>query len=182
MKKVLIILGLVVVFIFIFLIYSGLFTDVDITEGEIGPYTFVGKEYVGDYRFSGDKLDSIIQDLKFRKVEFEKTFGIYRDNPEKINHDSLRYMVGCIIPEKSYNKIPELEREGYIKQIMGKTPSVIVKFPLRTKVSFIMAVKKTYPKLSEYFAEKNYANVPALEIYSKDTMLITMEIKKKDEQ
>jgi len=178
MKKVIVILGLVIVFIFFFLVYSGLFANVDITEGDVGPYTFVGKEYVGDYRYSGDKLDSIIIDFKTRNIEFEETYGIYRDDPEKVNNDSLRYMVGCIIPEKSFDRIPELEREGYIKQEMGKTPSVIVAFPLRTKVSFLIAVMKIYPKLDEYFKEKGYKEVPALEIYGEDEILITMEIKK----
>ena len=178
MKKVLIILGLVVVFILIYLAYSGLFSNVEITEGELGPYTFIGKEYVGDYRYAGDKLDSIVLDLQNRKIEFDKTFGIYRDNPEKVAKDSLRYMVGCIVPEKSYEKLPELERDGYIKQKMGITPSVIVEFPLRTKVSFLMAVIKAYPALNEYFRKKGYSEVPALEIYDKDKILISMEIKK----
>ncbi|MCF6243018.1 MAG: hypothetical protein L3J74_16960 [Bacteroidales bacterium] len=178
MKKILVIIGLVVVFIFFFLVYSGLFTGVNITEGEVGPYTFVGKEYVGDYRYAGDHLDSIVADINKRKIAFDQSFGIYRDNPDSIAADSLRYMVGCIIPEKSYHRIPELEREGYVKQEMGKTPSVIVEFPLNTKVSFLMAVMKVYPALNTYFAEKGYASVPSLEIYDTDKMYITMEIKK----
>ncbi len=178
MKKVLVILVLVIVFIFFFLVYSGLFTSVNINEGEVGPYTFVGKEYVGDYRYAGDRLDSIVADIHKRKIAFEQSFGIYRDNPDSVSVDSLRYMVGCIIPEKSFDRIPELERDGYVKQYMGKTPSVIVEFPLNTKVSFLMAVMKVYPALNDYFAEKGYAEVPSLEIYDKDKMLITMEIKK----
>ncbi len=180
MKKILVILGLVVVFIFFFLVYSGLFAGVNITEGEVGPYTFIGKEYVGDYRYAGDRLDSIVADIHKRNITFDQSFGIYRDNPDSIAVDSLRYMVGCIIPEKSFNRIPELERAGYVKQEMGKTPSVIVEFPLNTKVSFLIAVMKVYPALNNYFAEKGYAEVPSLEIYDTDKMLITMEIIKQN--
>lgn len=176
MKKVLVILGLVIVFIFLYLAYSGLFTSVDIREGDLGPYTLVGKEYKGDYRYAGDRLDSIIEDINERKIAFDQSFGIYRDNPDSISADSLRYMVGCIIPEKSFDRIPELERDGYVKQYMGKTPSVIVEFPLKSKVSFLMAVIKVYPELNDYFSEHGYARVPSLEIYYQDKILITMEI------
>lgn len=176
MKKILVILGIVLIFIFFFLVYSGLFVSINITEGYVGPYTFIGKEYIGDYRYAGDRLDSIVADLHKRNIIFDESFGIYRDNPDSIIADSLRYMVGCIIPEKSFRRIPELERDGYIKQKMGKTPSAIVEFPLNTKVSFLIAVIKAYPALNCYFAEKGYAEVPSLEIYNTDKMLITMEI------
>lgn len=178
MKKTFTIIGLLIVFIFLFIMYSGLFSSIDITEGNVGPYTFIGKEYVGDYRFAGDKLDSITQDLKQREIEFSETYGIYRDNPKKVSANKLRYMVGCIIPDKSNNRIPELERDGYIKQDMGKTHSVIVNFPLKTKLSFIIAVLRVYPALNGYIKEKQYNKVPSLEIYSEDNIQISMEIKK----
>ncbi|RLD73685.1 MAG: hypothetical protein DRJ10_17565 [Bacteroidetes bacterium] len=176
LKKVLLIIAAIILIIIGYLAYSGFFASVDITEGEVGPYKFVGKEFVGDYKFSGERQDSIYKDLTAKGFELTEGFGIYRDNPDRVAVEKLRSMLGSILPEKYYDRIPELEREGYIVQDMGKTKSAIVEFPFRNSLSIIASVIKVYPKLNLYFAEKAYANVPSLEIYTADKIIISMEI------
>ena len=177
LKKVLIVLAVIILMLTAYLAYSGFFASVNITEGTVGPYKFVGKEYLGDYRYSGERQDSIYKDLKSKGLELTEGFGIYRDDPKKVAVEQLRSMVGSVLPEKYYDRIPELERDGYIVQDMGETHSVIVQFPFRNSMSILASVIKVYPKLNAYFAEKGYADVPSLEIYTKDKIIISMEIK-----
>ena len=176
LKKVLIIVAVIILVFVGYLAYSGFFASVNITEGDAGPYKFIGKEYVGDYRFSGEHQDSIYKDLTARGLELTEGFGIYRDNPDEVAAENLRSMVGRVLPEKYNDRIPELEREGYIIQDMGKTKSVIVAFPFRNSLSILASVLKVYPKLNVYFTEKGYEDVPSLEIYTKDEIIISMEI------
>ena len=53
LKKILIILLLIIAALVAFAAYSGFFAKVEIVEKEVGPYTFIGKEYVGNYKNSG---------------------------------------------------------------------------------------------------------------------------------
>ncbi len=176
LKKVFVILVGIVLVLVAYLAYSGFFASVKITEGEVGPYKFVGKEYVGDYRFAGEHQDSIFKDLTARGFELTEGFGIYRDNPDEVATENLRYMVGSVLPEKYNSRIAELEREGYIIQDMGVTKSAIVEFPYKNSMSILASVIKVYPKLNTYFTEKKYQDVPSLEIYTKDKIIISMEI------
>lgn len=177
LKKTFIVLAIIVLAFVGYLAYSGFFASVNITEGNVGPYKFVGKEYLGDYRYSGQRQDSIYKDLTSKGLELTTGFGIYRDDPKKLAVEQLRSMVGSVLPEKYYDHIPKLEREGYIVQDMGETKSVIVEFPYTNSMSILASVIKVYPKLNEYFSEKGYADVPSLEIYTKDKIIISMEIK-----
>ena len=176
LKKISIIIGILILSFVGFLAYSGFFAKVNIVEKEIGPYVFVGKEYMGDYKNSGIYQDSIYKDLISKKFEVTIGFGIYRDDPQKVAAEKLRSMLGCVINEKDTIRKRELEREGYIVQKMGKTKSAVVEFPFKNSFSILASVIKVYPKLGEYFIKNNYKNAPSLEIYHKDKIIISMEI------
>lgn len=177
-KKILIFLGVILVIIIAFLGYSGFLSKVTIVEKEVGPYIFVGKEYIGDYKMSGIHQDSIYKDLISKNIEVTKGFGIYRDDPEVVQPDKCRFMVGCVLPEKDTIRKVELEREAYIIQNMHATKSMFVEFPFRSSLSIMAAVLKVYPALKKYSEEHNYQPVESLEIYTEDKILISMEMKK----
>ena len=177
LKKILIIIGTLILIFVAFLAYSGFFAKVVIEEKEVGPYVFAGKEYLGDYKNSGIHQDSIYKDLISKDFEVSIGFGIYRDDPKKVAPEKLRSMLGCIIKEEDTIRRGELEREGYIVQKMGKTKSAVVEFPFKNSFSIIASVIKIYPKLTNHFIKNNYKNVPSLEIYKEDKIIISMEIK-----
>jgi len=178
LKKISIAIGVIILLFVSFLAYSGFFANTVVNEKEIGPYVFVGKEYLGDYKNSGIHQDSIYQDLISKKIDVTAGFGIYRDDPKKVKVADLRSMLGCIINEKDTIRKGELYREGYVVQKMGKTKSAVVEFPFKNSFSIIASVMKVYPKLSEYFIKNNYKKTPSLEVYTKDKIIISMEIKK----
>lgn len=178
LKKILVVFVVLVLIVIGFAAYSGFFASVEVVEKVVGPYTFVGKEYVGNYKNSGIHQDSIYKDLVSRGFELEKGFGIYRDDPKKVPEDECRFMVGCILLDKDTLRNVELERSGYIIQKMNATNSMLVEFPFRNKFSIIASVMKVYPALNDYIAKNNYQVVEALEIYTTDKIYISMEIKK----
>ncbi len=178
LKKILIGIAIIILAIVAYLAYSGFFASVEITEGNVGPYKLVGKEFVGDYRNSGERQNTINENLAAKGLELTKGFGIYRDNPKEVAVENLRSMVGSVLTEKYYDRIPELEREGFIVQDMGVTKSMIVEFPYKNEMSILASVLKVYPKLNLYIAEKGYESAPSLEIYSAEKIIISMEIKK----
>jgi len=176
-KKILIFIVVIAAIVLGFMAYSGFFTKVVIVEKEVGPYVFVGKEYVGDYRTTGMHQDSIYKDLISKKLDVTEGFGIYRDNPEKVQPDKCRFMVGCVLPDKDTVRSGELEREGYIIQRMNVTNSMFVEFPFRTPISVIASVIRVYPALRAYMKKNHYKEAESLEIYTQDKILISMEIK-----
>jgi hypothetical protein len=178
LKKILIVLVLLIVIVLGFAAYSGFFAKVQIVEKEVGPYTFIGKEYVGNYQTSGTHQDSIYQDLLSKNLDLEKGFGIYRDNPEEVPEEECRFMVGCVLKDKDTIRRVELERAGYIIQKMNVTNSMVVEFPYKNSMSVLASVMKVYPALKEYMKEKGYQPVESLEIYTQDKIYISMEIKK----
>ncbi len=178
LKKILIVLIILIIIVIGFAAYSGFFAKVVITEKEVGPYTFIGKEYIGNYKNSGVHQDSIYQDLISRNLEIETGFGIYRDDPEEVPEEECRFMVGCVLKDKDTIRRVELERTGYIIQKMNVTNSMVVEFPYKNSISILASVIKVYPALKEYMKEKSYQPVESLEIYTKDKIYISMEIKK----
>ena len=176
-KKILIVFIVLILAFLSFMAYSGFFAKVEIVEKEVGPYTFVGKEYIGNYKNSGVHQDSIFNDLLNRKLNIEEGFGIYRDDPEKVPEDECRFMVGCILSDKDTIRKVELERSGYIIQKMNLTRSMLVEFPYKNVFSIFASVMKVYPALKKYTSEKGYQPVESLEIYTKDKIYISMEIK-----
>jgi hypothetical protein len=177
-KKILIAILVVIIAIVGFAAYSGFFAKVEIVEKEVGPYTFIGKEYVGNYKNSGIYQDSIYNDLISKNLELEKGFGIYRDDPEQVPEDECRFMVGCVLLDKDTIRRVELKKAGYIIQKMNKTNSMVVEFPFKNSFSIIASVMKVYPALNEYIKEKGYQPAESLEIYTQDKIYISIEIKK----
>lgn len=178
LKKVLIILILLIVIIVGFAAYSGFFATVEIVEKEVGPYTFVGKEYMGNYKNSGAHQDSIYKDLLSKNFDVDEGFGIYRDDPEEVPEDECRFMVGCVLSDKDTIRKVELKKAGYIIQRMHVTNSMVVEFPYKNTMSIFASVMKVYPALDEYINKKGYQPLESLEIYTKDKIYISMEIKK----
>jgi len=179
-KKILIVLVVLVIAVLGFMAYSGFFSKVEIIEKDVGPYTFVGKEYIGNYKNSGIYQDSIYNDLIAKSLEINDGFGIYRDDPDKVPEDERRFMVGCVLQEKDTIRRVELEKAGYIIQKMNVTKSMVVEFPYKNMFSIFASVIRVYPAINEYIKVKNYQPLESLEIYTKENIIVSMEIKSSD--
>ncbi len=183
MKKIKYILLTLLVLVLIFVAYIahiGFFTKIEIKEKTVGPYYFVGKEYKGDYKKTGQIKDSIFSDLTSKGLEVTTGFGIYRDDPSVTPTEELRSMIGYIVQEKDTIRRFELERSNYILQIMGETKSMVVEFPFKNQLSIIASVLRVYPALKEHIIVNGYKPVSALELYERNKIIVSMEIEKKE--
>ena len=166
MKKIIGILVAVTAVILLVLAYFGLFAPVKISEDVAGPFWLVYEKYTGEYKNIGPVMDKLYNDLKKDGIETTKGFGIYYDNPEKVDKDKLRSAVGCIIDQKDENKITEIGKKYNLKQYPA-TKSAICKFPYKGMPSIIIGIIKVYPELMKHMNDFKYPEVPIMEVYDK---------------
>lgn len=163
------IIWIIVILMFIIisiLIYSGLFSKIEIKKKKIGPFTLVYEEHKGAYKGTSKIHNKIYYTLlKNHNIETYKGFGIYYDNPKKVPTEKLRSIAGCILEKSDYNKISYLKKEGFkIKDIPIKN-SVIVEFPYRNFISIIIGVIRVYPKFEKYIKQNKLNEGLMMEIY-----------------
>jgi DNA gyrase inhibitor GyrI len=156
---------LIVLVLLVVLGRQGLFASVKISEKNVGPYLLVYKKHVGPYKNVGPVMDEVYNGLKDDfGIETTKGFGLYYDNPQEVEADKLRSIVGCIVEGKT---VEDLAAVGE-KFVVGEYPasqSVVAEFPYKGKMSIIIGVFKVYPKLMAYSDEKSYTPTPMMEVY-----------------
>jgi len=173
MKLFLSILGLAIVLIIVILAYYGLFAKVTIAEKEAGDFWIVYEKHIGDYKEVGKVMDKIYSRLLGEDaVETTRGFGLYYDNPKKVQKENLRSIVGCILENKDAGKIEYLRQRYKIKKYPS-SKSVVVEFTYRGTLSIFIGIFKVYPKIAEYMEQHNYAMVPVMEIYDSPNQTIS---------
>lgn len=150
--------------------YNGIFTAVRVEERQVGPYTLAAMAHLGPYSETiktHDKVHTILKD-DF-SIDSESCFGLYYDNPREVPADKLRSETGCILTGVDQAKLEKIERKLTIKQYEARK-SLVVVFPLRTKLSPMIGALRVYPAFTEYMKEKGLkAAGPALEVYTFST-------------
>ncbi len=154
----------VIVSLLVFLANIGIFFTPVATEMVTGPYTFVYEEFIGDYKESGVVFDRIYKAMEDEGIKTERGIGIYFDDPKVVPADKLRSHCGIIIEEKDLDKVPELEKKFKVGQI-EKAESVVVEFPIKGSLSYMIGPMKCYPVMGEYANEKGYNMTTTYEIY-----------------
>lgn len=145
---------LLVLLIWVFA-YHGFFNRIRFQLVETGGEIIVYESMIGDYKNSGRVMDklyfSLINDFN---VHTTKGFGIYYDNPKKIERANLRSDIGCVIENISIEKIIEIEKKYRVKTF-PKSTYLCCDFPFRNKMSLFFALIKVYPAM-EKFSTKNH--------------------------
>ncbi|MBU1121458.1 MAG: GyrI-like domain-containing protein [Candidatus Omnitrophota bacterium] len=152
-----------------FLFYQGIFSPVKLREQVVGGYWLVYQGHIGPYEKVGPVIKKICQSLSDDKVETKVSFGLYYDNPAKVEKSKLKSEVGAILDEKYYDRIDDLRSKYNIKQIK-KRNSLVAEFPIRNNLSYMIGHMKVYPAMEKYCKEKNIdiesiTNGFGLEIY-----------------
>ncbi|EMP33886.1 hypothetical protein UY3_08970 [Chelonia mydas] len=145
-------LVLLLLTLFGFAIYSGLFSEVVVSTGsppirnitlaykfKVGPYSECGKLFMESCSIS-PKLCSI---------------GVYYDNPHTVPPEKCRYIVGCILSEgeeKPSEELIRLFQKFGFKIFSFPAPShvVMATFPFTTPFSIQLAVIRVHPALDTY--------------------------------
>lgn len=160
-----IVLALIALGIITYAYYGG-FHKVEFQVAEQGGETLVYEEMVGDYQQSPVVMDRVYNSLlNNEKIETFKGFGIYYDNPQKVEKSKLRSEVGCMLEDRDTSKINDLKLKYKVKTY-PKGQYIVTEFPYKGKLSVIVGIMKVYPKMNKYIKEKGYSEEGAvMEIY-----------------
>jgi len=166
MKIALIIFAVLTLAFVVFYAYYGGFIKPKVFIMEAGGEVLVYEEIKGDYKQSGAIMDKIYHSLlNENKIESHKGFGIYYDNPQKIEKSKLRSEAGCILERKDIEKLSVFEIK-YATRTFPQKKYITTEFPYKGKISIIFSIMRVYPVLKEFAKENGYAEDSAvMEIY-----------------
>ena len=150
------------VLIVTYLYFIGVFSKIRIKRSYIGPLTLVYEKHRGDYAKSGEIQNKLYYSLKKDGILTYKGFGIYFDNPNKVEKEKLRSEVGCIIETKDIDKLQHLD---YNVKIINKKKRYYADFPFRSKISIMIGILKVYPKINNFIDKNGLKHGYVMEIY-----------------
>jgi DNA gyrase inhibitor GyrI len=177
LKKLLI--GLVVVIVIIaaagagWLSYMGYFAKVEVKEQMLGQLTFVYVPHIGSYATVGADMMNVSARLKSEfGIDSSKGMAIYYNDPSKVKEADLKSDVGCLLEGKDAAKADTVMTRMRVKILYAKRYSTS-SFPIKNKMSYMMAAMKLYPALMEHMTANGYKMTPAIEIYDMAAKEIT---------
>ncbi len=167
MKLFFIVTTILIVCFLAFLSYMGAFQNVVFENTKNKEYVLVYKTHVGDYAQSGKAMDDIFKWLLDNKIKATKGFGLYFDNPKKVDKSQLRSMTGCVLEETDYDKIELIKKKFLVKKI-ASYDTYHTTFPYRNKMSIALSVMKVYSALVDYITKNDKTPMARgmLEIYN----------------
>lgn len=156
-----------------FLWYMGSFNTIQVEEKDAGGLIVAGMDVTGPYKESGKYISKVNAKLQQVHIASHKGFGIYRDNPATTPEEKCRSFMGCVLEQKDFPKIAEIEASGLKVDTVPVAKSVVAEFPLKNMFSYMIGPSKVYPAISKYIAEKKYEVTLSYEVYDDDAKKIT---------
>lgn len=145
----------------------GLLAQVNVSERNMGPYLLVYQKHIGAYNKVGPIMDKLYYDLKDNfAIETTRGFGLYYDNPQEIEKEKLRCIVGCIVENRTIDDLKQVADKYGVKEYPS-SQSVVAEFPYKGQMSILIGVFKVYPKLTTFLNENQYTNTPVMELYDR---------------
>ena len=139
----------------VFVYFDGL-KKILVTISKQGGETLVYEKVTGDYRLSAKVMDKIYYSLlEDHDIETFKGFGIYYDNPRKVEKSKLRSEAGCILEDTSDKVIERIAGKYNIKLFSAKD-FMVAEFPYRGKLSVMMGIMKVYPAMNKFAVENGF--------------------------
>lgn len=158
-----------------FLWYMGFFSSLQVYEQEMGPYTYAYERFVGPYWEVGPVFKKLEAALKADGIKATEGIGIYHDDPAKVAKDKLRSDCGFTLNEAGLQKVQSFGKKYQIAT-MPKKLSMVVEFPKKNDLSYMLGPIKCYPALMKYAKERKYKLAAPYELYLEDKTLFVMEI------
>ena len=155
MKIILVVVVLIIVMFWGVLAYHGFFSSIEIVEKETGPYTFATKRFVGSYYKVGPTMKEVDSWLRENGVIATKGVGLFYDDPEKVAQEELRSDVGNVL-ENADEQILAKVREKFTVKNIARQKALVIEFPIKSPLSYMLAPIKVYPMISKYWKDKGY--------------------------
>ena len=175
LKWFLLVFALLAVALLAFLWYLGAFSPVKITEKEMGPYTIAYKSFVGEYKETGKVFMDVYNTLKdagFALTEKSDSIGVYYDDPAKVAKDKLRSDCGFVISKEDSIKAIALLKKDVKVMTINNSKCLVVEFPMKNMLSFMIGPMKAYPALMGYAVKNNLKVGMVYEYYDMKNNLI----------
>lgn len=167
---ILVIVVCLIVTIAVFVLYSGLLSEIDIKTGPppIKNVTIAYKFKEGQYKDCGAAFTetcSLAPKLR--------TIGVFYDDPKQRPADKCRYIVGSILSEgeeKPDEEVQKLyEKFGFkMFSLPEVSHAVTTNFRVTSRLSYVVAPNRIYPQLGSYIEERKLSAYPFLEICNSD--------------
>lgn len=166
MKIVLIIIAVSALVLLAIYSWLGGFKKIRFSLEEAGGEVLVYESHTGDYKNAGKVIDKMYYALlNEEKVECFRGFGIYYDNPQKVEKEKLRAEVGNILENPAPEVLTQLTPKYNIKTL-DKQKYLVAEFPYKNQMSIIMGIMKVYPALNRCIRENNLSEEGfVMEIY-----------------
>jgi hypothetical protein len=153
MKIALIIIVLIAGSLLAIFLWLGGFKRIQFSLQEAGGEVLVYESHTGDYKNVGKVIDKMYYSLlNEEKVECFRGFGIYYDNPQKVEKEKLRADVGNILENPTSEVLAQLTPKYNIKTL-EKQQYLVAEFPYKNQMSIIVGIMKVYPALNNYTEE-----------------------------
>lgn len=165
LKKALLIAGIIAVIVIGFLFYMGFFATIKTEEKEIGGYKIVGVEVFGPYSKAGQHISEVDNKLKGIGIIASQGIGIYYDDPKITPEEKCRIFVGNILDESNFSRIKDLQLNGLKIDSIPRAKAVVIEFPIKNMISYMIGPMKVYPAFTKYMKEKKYKLLLTFEIY-----------------
>lgn len=172
LKNLLIIIGIIIIVLLIGRWYLGGFNKLVAVEKTVPSYIMAYTTFTGNYKDVGPIMNNLYDALSGAGVKFFTGIGIYYDDPAAASGENLRSDVWSIISQEDFDKL-DRSSPDYRLKILEWGERVVVEFPYRNSLSYIVWPMKAYPIMNTYIAKKWYIlEVPRIEIYDMDAWRI----------
>lgn len=153
--------------------YSGGFSNPVVIEKEVEPMKMAVKEHKGAYTKTKKPMDEVYEGLVSMGVEPAKGVGMYFDDPAKVAEEDLRSEVGSVLEGLSEENLAEIGEKFIVKEFEGGR-AMVVEFPIKTMLSYMVGPMRVYPVIEEYWKSKGYEEFEtAIEVYDVSNKIIT---------
>ncbi|MEI8086042.1 MAG: GyrI-like domain-containing protein [Paludibacter sp.] len=169
MKALKVFFALILTLFLLFVIgyaYYGGFSNINFQISKQGGEKLVYKDVIGNYEQCGDVINKLMYSLqKNDNIITIRSFGIYYDDPLRVNVSKLRSQVGCILENSDTSKIFWLKDKYNIKTFPIKKYITCV-FPYKGHISIMISLLRVKPALNRYLKDNGYGvNAAVMEIY-----------------
>jgi hypothetical protein len=150
MKTLLIVIVLIAAFLLAIYAWLGGFKKINFSVQEAGGEVLVYEPHTGDYSKVGKVIDKMYYALlNEEKVECFKGFGIYYDNPQKVEKSKLRSEVGNILENPTPELLEQLSSKYTIKTL-ERQKFLVTEYPYKNQLSIFMGIMRVYPAMNRY--------------------------------
>lgn len=165
MKIALAIVGILILASLTTLFHYDLFDSMEVTKKTVPSRILVYEVHQGDYKKAADAMNKVFFTLlKIDSIKTSIGFGLYYDNPDYTEKDSLRWIAGCILEPKDTVLISKITPEFKVA-VFPETEAVYTDFAYKGALSVFIGIYKAYPALGRFIVENNLKMPPVMELY-----------------